>query len=74
MFEGIMVVNWTAGRFPLSVLGRAGVSCDDDVSSLLTGGLENGLTISTTTSRVGRTGVATGRTGLAGGSSNVKSV
>ena len=67
MFEGIIVVNWTAGFFPLSVLERAGVSCDEGVSSLLTGGLENGLTISTTTARVGRAGVATGRTGLAVG-------
>ena len=74
MFEGIIVVNWTDVLFPLSTLGRAGVSCDDGVSFLLTGGLEKGLTISTTTSRVGRAGVAVGRTGLAGGSSNVKSV
>ena len=28
MFEGIIVANWTAGLFPLSALGRAGVSCD----------------------------------------------
>ena len=67
IFEGIIVVNWTAGLFPLSVLERAGVSCDNGVSSLLTGGIENGLTISTTTSRAGRAGVATGRTGLAVG-------
>ena len=67
MFEGIIVVNWTAGLFPLSVLERAGVSCDEGVGSLLTEGLENRLTISTMTARVGRAGVATGRTGLAGG-------
>ena len=28
MFEGIIVANWMAGLFPLSALGRAGVSCD----------------------------------------------
>ena len=67
MFEAIIVASWTAGLFPLLALGWAGVSCDDSVSPLLTGGLENGLTISTTTSRVGRAGVATGRAGLAGG-------
>ena len=27
MFEGIIVANWMAGLFPLSALGRAGVSC-----------------------------------------------
>ena len=58
MFEAVIVANWMAGLFPLSALGRAGVSCDDIVSSLLIGDLEKGLTISTTTSRVGRAGVA----------------
>ena len=74
MFEGIIVVNWTAGLFPLSVLGRAGVSCDYIVSSWLIGDLEKGLMISTTTSRVGWMGVAIGWAGLARGPSIVRSV
>ena len=41
MFEGIIVANWMAGLFPLSALGRAGISCDNAFSAWSIGDLKD---------------------------------